>query len=320
MQSSLMMGCRVARCSALAVRKTVAVIAITIGVFQLAESALHPVTAQGVPFQWKATKFPWSGTNKVPPAVPDAIAAGDVNAVLFNWMWYLGMLRGTQEVDSVATFELWKSTGTLRVAEQQCKLSNYRVSINYQISGMRARYTCTLPNGQTRNGIEVVSRQFAWDEDVLGAGLVPGKGTAAPRPDARNERLIRLWASPWGAPKAAVAAGPQTKVAMEGGKPVVTFPLPDLEGATAKATLNPENQAERVEVRQGNVVTEFIYEKYGDWNPDDDKVMGYTPGHIVEKRDGVTILDINVIETEVGNLYVVIPVPPSVRKASATQR
>ncbi len=275
---------------------------------QLGNGALRPVVAQG-------TTFEWSGSNRVPPLTLTAAGAGNVNAVLFNWMWYLGMLRGPEERESVASFELWKSTGTVQVAGQPCKLKNYRASINYQIPGMRVQYECTLPNGQSRKAIEVVSGQFAWDEDVLGAGLVPGKGNATPRPDALNERLTRLWASPWGAPKSAAAGRPTTKVAVEGGKPVVTFPLPGPPGAMAKATLNPENQTERVEVRQGQGVTEFVYENYGDWNPEDDKVQGYTPGHIVEKRDGVTVLDLNVAETEVGNLYVVVPVPQSVRDA-----
>ena len=282
-----------------------AVIVITVGMLALAQGALHPLAAQ------------WAGTTRTPPPTPEAAAAGDVKTVLFSWMWYMGMLRGTDEVDAVAMFELRKSTGSIRVGGQPCKLTNYRASINYQVSGMRAQYACALPNGQSRNGIEVVSGEFAWDEDIVGAGLVPGKGTPAPNPGARNERLIRLWAGPWGAPKSAVAGGANTRVAMEGGKPVVTFPIPNVPGAMAKATLNAENQAERVEVRQGNVVTEFIYENYADWNPEDDKVQGYTPGHIVEKRDGVTILDITVVETYVGNLYVVVPVPESVRKAPA---
>ena len=76
-----------------------------------------------------------------------------------------------------------------------------------------------------------------------------------------------------------------------------------------------QNQAEKVEVRQGNDVTEFTYENYGDYNPADDKVYGYLPGHYVEKKNGTTIMDIAVKQTDVGNMYVVIPVPDSVRKA-----
>jgi hypothetical protein len=234
-------------------------------------------------------------------------------------MWYTGMLRGVQEVDAVATLEL-QGTGTIQVQGQPCKLADYRASINYQVSGMRVQYTCTLSNGQSRKAIEVVSGEqkeaaFAWDEDVVGAGLVAGRGTATPNRAALAERLIRLWSSPQGAPKAAAAGGEKTKVAVENGKPVVTYPIPGLEGTIAKATLNAENQAERVQTTVGNVVTEFIYEKYADYNPADDKVYGYFPGHIVEKRNGTTVLDLTTTQTDVGNLYVVVPVPPNVRAA-----
>ena len=107
----------------------------------------------------------------------------------------------------------------------------------------------------------------------------------------------------------------QTSASIEGGKPVVTYPIPGVEGAIAKATLNAESQAERIQATVGNVVTEFIYEKYEDYNPADDKVYGYFPGHIVEKRNGTTVLDLTTTQTDVGNLYVVIPVPPNVRAA-----
>jgi hypothetical protein len=292
---------------------------------------------------WVLSIFLLAGVSRLyaqrpaPPPTSKAAAAGDRKSVLFNWMWYTGMLRGVQEVDAVATLEL-QGTGTIQVQGQPCKLTSYRASINYQVSGMRVQYTCTLPNGQTRKAIEVVSGAFAWDEDVLrgaralglkptdvlksgafawdedvvGAGLVPGRGTATPNRAALSERLIRLWSSPQGAPKAA-AGGENTRVAMEGGKPVVTFQIPGVEGAIAKATLNAENQAERVQTTAGNVVTEFLYEKYDDYNPADDKVYGYLPGHIVEKRNGTTVLDLTVNRTDVGNLYVVVPVPPNVR-------
>ena len=54
---------------------------------------------------------------------------------------------------------------------------------------------------------------------------------------------------------------------MEGGKTVVTYPIPGVAGAIARATLTSgtnddvpcsNNCAERVEIRQGNVVTEFL--------------------------------------------------------------
>src|SRR5437879_12420919 len=80
---------------------------------------------------------------RTPPPTPTAAAAGDRKSVLFNWMWYMGMLRGLQEVDAVATLEL-QGAGTMQVQGQPCNLTNYRASINYQVSGMRVQYTCTL--------------------------------------------------------------------------------------------------------------------------------------------------------------------------------
>src|SRR5438094_10675587 len=178
---------------------------------------------------------------------------------------------------------------------------------------MGVQYMCALQNGHGRDAAEVGSGAVGWEEGIVGAGLVPGRGTPAPNRAALNERLIRLWSSPQGAPKAAAAGGDNTKVAIEDGKPIVTFPIPGVQGAMAKAWLNEENQAERIETKLGNVVTEFTYEKYDDYNSADDKVYGYFPGHIVERRNGVTVLDLTVKQTDVGNLYVVVPVPQSVR-------
>src|SRR5262252_8066324 len=84
-----------------------------------------------------------------PPPTSKAAAAGDRKSVIFNWMWYTGMLRGVQEVDAVATLEL-QATGIIQVQGQPCKLTKYRASINYQVSGMRVQYTCALPNGRSR--------------------------------------------------------------------------------------------------------------------------------------------------------------------------
>jgi hypothetical protein len=303
-------------------RKIMAVVVLTIGLLGLTYGVTS-VTAQ-------------QAGNFSPAAMPSAIASGDMKSVLYNWKWYMGMLRGyLDQGDLIATLEIWKSTGTIVVGGQPCALTNYRASINYQVGGMRAQYDCKLANGKTRHGIEVVSGQYAWDEDIVGAELVAGKGTATPKPNALDERLIRLWASPQGAAKAAgfsctscldswpswapawerSGAGVVAKVAMEAGKPVVTYPIPGIHGAIAKATLNADNQAERIEVREGNVVTEFTYDKYEDCNPSDDRYEVFFPRHMVEKRNGVTVLDINVIETQVANIYVIMPVPESVKKA-----
>jgi len=243
-----------------------------------------------------------------------APGAKDLKAVLFNWTWYMGMLRGPQEVEAVATLE-HKATGTIQVDGQPCTLTAYRVSTNYQVPGQRIQYACTRANGQEYKAIEVVSGQYAWNEDIPGAEIVPGKGKATPLPGAVQERLIRLWAGPQGAPKAAIAGGDKTSVAHDTGKPVVTFPIPGVPGAIAKATLSASNQAERVEVTHGNLVTEFTYADYQDWNNPLNKIEAFYAGKLVEKRSGATVRDLTTVETETGNVYVVMPVPASVRAA-----
>jgi hypothetical protein len=248
-----------------------------------------------------------------PPAryTPPA-GAKDVKAVVFNWFWHMGMLRGPAENEAVATLE-HKATGSIQVDGQACKLTMYRVSTNYQVPGQRVQYTCTRANGQELKAIEVVSGQFAWDEDVVGAEIVAGRGKATPRPAALAERLIRLWASPQGAPKAAAAGGDKTTVMHDTGKPVVTYPIPGVPGAVATATLDAKYMAERVEVRQGNVVTLFTYADYQDWNNPLNKIEAFYAGKLVETRNGAPVRDLTTVETETGNVYVVMPVPASVR-------
>ena len=193
-----------------------------------------------------------------PPPYRPAAGAKDLRAVLFNWTWHMGMLRGVDEHELIVSLE-HQGNGTIQVDGQPCTLTKYRVSTNYQTPGQRVQYTCARPNGQTYSSIEVVSGQYAWNEDIPGAEIIAGKGKATPMPGAVQERLIRLWASPQGAPKAAVAgvaptaeigANPgtllqdgvakagDTTLSWDAGKPVVTFPIPGVPGATATATLD----------------------------------------------------------------------------------
>ena len=169
-----------------------------------------------------------------------------------------------------------------------------------------------------------------------GAELVAGKGKATPMPAAVEERLIRLWASPQGAPKAAMAgdSGPtriaprpgqripadvmtagKTSVAWEGNKPVVTFPIPGVPGATATATLDAKFMAERVVVKQGSNTTEFTYSDYRDWNNPLNKIEVFYAGKMTEQPErhgrsrSYDDLDGN------RQVYVVMPVPASVKAA-----
>ena len=191
--------------------------------------------------------------------------AKDLKAVLFNWMRYMDMLKGHDERDMVATLE-YQGKGTIQVDGQPCALTKYRASTNYQTFSQRIQYACTRPNGQSYSNIEVVSGEYAWNEDTPGAEIGPTKGKTTPMPATVQERLIRLWASPQGAAKAAVlgttetfwlgknpgtlfadgvAEVGQTSVSWENGKPVVTFPIPGVPGATATATLDAKFMTER---------------------------------------------------------------------------
>jgi hypothetical protein len=264
-----------------------------------------------------------------------AAGAKDLRAVLFKWTWYMGMLRGVDEHELISSLE-YQGKGSVQVDGQPCTLTKYRVSISYQTPGRRVQFTCTRPNGQAYSAVEVVSGHYAWNEDIAGAEIVPGKGKATPMPGAVEERLIRLWASPQGAPKAALAgvapsgergANPatllkdgvdkvgETSLSWEQGKPVVTFPIPGVPGAIATATLNDKYMAERVVVKQGSKTTEFTYGDYQDWNNPLNKVDVLYAGKITERRDGAAVLDLTTVQTETGSVYVVLPVPASVKAA-----
>jgi hypothetical protein len=253
----------------------------------------------------------------------------------------MGMLRSGNESELVKTLEYEAEGGTIQVDGQPCALKKYRISANYQIPGYRAQIECTRPNGQTYKNVETMSGAFAWDEDIPGAEIVAGKGKATPRPAALEERRIRLWASPHGAPKAAIAgaagmplsqsfgqnpatlidrqaaagAKATTTLSWQGDKAVVTYPIPDVPGATATATLDAGFLPERIVVTHGTNRTEFVYGNYQDWNNPLFKIEALYAGTIVEHRNGAVVRDLKAKVTEIGQVYVVVPVPDSVRKA-----
>src|SRR5688572_18466124 len=230
-------------------------IAVVLGVF-LAIAGTSTAGAQTPP-----------GAAAGEPYTP-AAGAKDLKAVLFNWMWGMGMLKGTDERDMVGTLE-YQGNGTIQVDGQPCTLTKYRASTNYQRFVQRVQYACTRANGQKYSNIEVVSGLYAWNEDVAGAEVGGTKGKAAPMANAVQDRLIRIWASPQGAAKAALAgttetfwlgANPgtlfedgvtkarNTSVSWDTGKAVVTFPIPGVPGATGVATLDAKYMTEKVVV------------------------------------------------------------------------
>jgi hypothetical protein len=266
-----------------------------------------------------------------------AAGAKDLRAVLFNWMWHQGMLKGTDERDMVATLEYQAKGGTIQVDGQPCTLSRFRESTNFQTFSQRVDYACTRPNKQTVSNIEVVSWHYAWNEDTRGAEIGGHKGKATATPEPVQERLIRIWASPQGAAKSALAgtmtewrlganpgtvipdgvmkAGNTTLSFDAAGKPVLTFPIPGVAGATGTATLDAKHMVEKVVVTQGTNTTEFTYSNYQDWNNPLHKIEVYYAGRLTERKNGAVVRDLTTRETETGNVYVVAPVPPSVHKA-----
>src|SRR3984885_16357733 len=268
------------------------------------------------------------------PYTPGADAK-DLKAVLFKWMWSMGMLKGHDERDMVASLE-YQGKGTIQVDGQPCTLTKYRASTNYQSFSQRINYTCSRPNGEAYSNIEVVSGLYAWNEDTPGAQIDGTKGKTVPEPGTVEERLVRFWASPQGAAKAAVAgttdtfwlgANPgtlfadgvatvgKTALSWENGKPVVTFPIPGVPGATETATLDANYRAERVVVKQGSTTTEFTYSDYQDWNNPLNKIGVLYAGKMAERKNGAVVRDLTTSVTETGNVYVVAPVPASVQTA-----
>src|SRR6187399_3227643 len=269
-----------------------------------------------------------------PPYTP-AAGAKDLKSVLFNWAWYMGMLRSSEEYDVLMTLD-YQGKGTMQVNGQPCNVTMYRSDISYRASGERIRITGTRPNGQSCSTIEVVSGAYAWNEDIQGAELVPGQGKATPMAATVEERMIRLWSGPQGAFKAAFAGTspdappmtprPQrlaadvmtigkTSVAWVGNKPVLTYPIPGVPTATATTTLDAKFMPEKVVVKNGATTYEFTYSDYKDWNNPLNPAEALYAGRMTEKRNGTVVRDITTTLTETGQMYVVVPVPASIKAA-----
>jgi hypothetical protein len=274
------------------------------------------------------------GRGPAPPPFTPAAGAKDLRAVLFNWAWYMGMLRSSEEYDVLMTLD-YQGKGTMQVGGQPCNVTMYRSDISYQKSGERIRITGTRPNGQSCSTIEVLSGAYAWNEDIQGAELVPGQGKATPMPATVEERMIRLWSGPQGAFKAAFAGTsdppsmtprPQklpadvmtvgkTSVAWVGNKPVLTYPIPGVPTATATATLDAKFMAESVVVKHGANTYEFTYSDYKDWNNPLNPAEALYAGRMTEKKNGAVVRDITTTVTETAQMYVTVPVPASVKAA-----
>jgi hypothetical protein len=241
----------------------------------------------------------------------------------------LGLLRGNTNEDSVLSLEFW-ATGTMREVTAkglgpQVQLKSLYAQIGYDFPGMRL--DITRADGQRE--IQVVSGTYAWNEiDKIGGGLQPGWGNAMPAMDTVNERLLRLWMTPIGLYKAAVAAAPKAQVTTENGALVLTFPLTagkpmttsyvvvgQLEGTPVKVILDMLFRPVRAEVRYQNRLYVTTYADYADLNEADYKADIYMPARIGQSVDGQAVLDLTIQKTNTYNPYIMMPVPESVQKA-----
>jgi hypothetical protein len=220
-------------------------------------------------------------------------------------------------IDVVNTMEIFAS-GTVYNAGQP-STAEYHAALAYIPPAMRVEVT--RKGAADAHTIQTVRENYAWNESEIGAGLVPGKGTATPAIPAAKDRLLQLWIVPYGVIKAAIAAGDKTKVSAENGSTVITFPLSgSLAGITVTATLDAKYFVTKVETRPDNpaltnMVTETQYSDYADHG--DILTDIKSPGHIVEKQAGKPILDLQVKMVNANDPYLVFPVPPNVKTSSA---
>ena len=297
----------------------------------LAQGARNTVASKSAP---KA-----AATRDVPTDVPTTLqAAADA----------LGMLRFINRVDTLGTMEFFAKGTTAALGP-----TDYYGSLSYLEPAMRvvmtsipatslarggdtpggrgaAAQAATAPPGGTARGrstasaapkvqVEVVNGKVAWNESELGAGLVPGKGVATPSMAAVKERQLLLWTLPFGVVKAAVKAGDRTKLSKENGTTILAFPFSDeLDGVTARVTLDPKSYVSKVETRasdpaMANLNTNTTYSGYREFDIDLATTNVFFPAHIVRTQGGRVVLDLRVTNTDTNNPYEVFVVPDGVR-------
>lgn len=218
------------------------------------------------------------------------------------------------EIDVINRMEILGS-GTSSVSGQTVK-TEYHAALGYNPPAMRLEITRTNAGGTPQHTIQTVREKYAWDESMLGAGLVPGKGTATPQMTAVKQRLLQIWILPYGVLKAAFAAGDKATVSTEDGATVLSVPLSgELAGVTLKATLDPKNFITKVVAQTGGGMDiEADYSDYADHGEILTDIK--SPGHVVEKQGGSTVLDIQIKNWDANNPYLVFPIPQNVKMAT----
>jgi len=218
------------------------------------------------------------------------------------------------EIDVINRMEILGS-GTSSVSGQTVK-TEYHAALGYNPPAMRLEITRTNAGGTPQHTIQTVRDKYAWDESMMGAGLVPGKGTATPEMTAVKQRLLQIWILPYGVLKAAFAAGDKATVSTEDGATVLSVPLSgELAGVTLKATLDSKNFITKVVAQTGGGMDiEADYSDYADHGEILTDIK--SPGHMVEKQGGSTVLDIQIKNWDANNPYLVFPIPQNVKMAT----
>ena len=238
-------------------------------------------------------------------SAPALTETPELKTILFKASDAIGILRGLRQEDALTTLEFW-ARGTMTVDGRMYRVDSYRGSLRFHtVPAMRADLTRVGPDGKSQRVVQAVAGKFAWNETEPGVN-----GTAAP--DAAADRMLFLRSLPPGLLKGARAAGSAVQIRQDGRLTVLTYAVPEVTGAEVTATLNDRHLIDRVQAKIGSTTTETSFSNYADWNAKDYKADIWFPGRIVQKRDGVTILDLTVTKTNTYNPYVVVPVPPSV--------
>lgn len=300
-------------------------------------AAVAAIPCQPAASQSGNAAAPAGSRNKTAPASTNYADSVDPAKTLRAAADALGMLRYSDigsgnihlpAIDVVNTMELWGSGTTYGSGQPYTSdaswpsfRTDYHVAVAYNPAALRVEMTRIDPGATAPvHIIQVVHEKYAWDESEIGGGLVSGKGAATPAMAAMRSRLLQLWVLPYGVVKAALAAGDKTKISMENGATVISFPLSgQLAGVTVKATLNAKNEVAEVETRTDNaalaeMVTETEYSDYADHGEILTDVK--SPGHIVQKLGGHPVLDIQVKKVDANNPYLVFPIPENVMKAA----
>ena len=98
-----------------------------------------------------------------------------------------------------------------------------------------------------------------------------------------------MWRNPSGLLEEGVSTIGETSVTWDGDTPVITFPIPGVDGATATARLDDRHMVESVVVEHGRDTYEFEYSDYNDYNNPLHLIEVYMAGRTIESKNGEVV-------------------------------